>query len=167
MIKIFLLACLLIPLALSAQRIKKNEVNGFTDERTIETSIVTLKQGFSTGFGVEFTAVNKIYYLSLIGYGRNNSVVANDDRLQFIFNNGAIVKFNSRVELPSGDGAVPNLYIHHYYIKLSDIEMIRNNTIVIVRVMSPDGSANDIPVVKKNAKELSKLSEIFIKEVNK
>lgn len=161
-----LFAVWFLPIGLHAQSIKKNEVNGFTDERTIETSIVTLKQGLSTGFGVEFNAVNKIYYLSFIGYGRNNTVVTDDDRLQFIFNNGAVIKFNSRVELASGDGAVPNLYIHHYYINADDIETIKNNTIVIVRVISAEGET-DIPIAKKNAKQLNKLAEVFLNALKK
>jgi putative component of toxin-antitoxin plasmid stabilization module len=157
---------LLLSVISTAQRITRSEVNGFTDERTIQTSIVSLKQGFSTGYGIQYTAVNRVYYISFIGYGKKSTVIKDEDRVHFLLNDGTVIKFNSRVELPSGEASRPNLYIHHYYIDLKDIEALKRNKISIVRVISPNVQADTL-VSKKNSSELSKLSEIFLKEVSK
>lgn len=161
-----LMFAFLQPLASNAQSIKHSEYNGFTNEYTIETSIVTLKQGYTTGFGVALQAVSNALYLTFIGYGKNNTLVKEDERIQFILSDGTTVKFASRVQLPSNESAVPNLYIHHYFISKKEIELLKTNPVLIMRVVS-ENSQNDIAINRKGAKELVKLSELFLKEMSR
>ena len=149
-----------------AQSIVHSDYDGFTGNRNIETSIVSLKSGFSTGFGIAFRVERKNYYMSLIGYGKKNRSVAEEDRLQFILKDGSIIKFDSRVQLPSNESSVPNLYIHHYYISKNEVDALKKNPVSIVRVVSPSAHV-DFAVSKKNSGELIKVSKLFIDEINK
>ncbi|WP_207496945.1 hypothetical protein [Aridibaculum aurantiacum] len=150
----------------SSQSIRLSNYNGFTGEHDIETSIVTLKNGFTNGFGVSLRSYGHNQYLSFIGYGSNNRAVGENDRLQFVQQDGSIIKFDSRVQLPSNQTPVPNLYIHHYFITRREVEALQKTPVTSVRVVSAY-SQTDIPVSKKMAKELVRLSEIFIKELDK
>lgn len=155
-----------MPALVFSQEIKSNVVNGFTNERTIETSIVPLKQGFSTGFGISYTAVNRNYYLNIIGYGRGNSLISDSDSIWLVLKTGAIAKLNSRVELSYNETDIQNIYIHHYYISLNMIEALKNTPVLAVRIVSAKG-ANDIAISKKSGKSLVTLSDVFLKEVSK
>ena len=164
---LLLIVYILVALStVDAQRINRSVYNGYTDEREIETSIVTLKEGFSTGFGVSFRAYNYNLYMSVVGYGNKNTAVSEDERLQFILNDGTVIKFASRVQLPANETAIPNLYIHHYYISKHDVEALLKGTLVIIRKVSLNGHF-DLPVKKKHAKDLLELSKVFLKELNK
>ncbi|HEX8461391.1 MAG TPA: hypothetical protein VF623_08170, partial [Segetibacter sp.] len=101
-------------------------MDGFTDKRTIETSIVSLKQGFSTGFGVAFMSINKNYYLNFVGYGKGSTIVNEEDRLWFVLEDGAVIKMNARVDIHYENEDYRNIYIHHYYIRLQDIETFKD-----------------------------------------
>jgi hypothetical protein len=148
------------------QRITRSEYNGFTSEYDIESSIVTLKQGYTTGFGVALRAVSNTLYLTFIGYGKKNTLVNEDERIQFLLYDGTVIKFPTRIQLPSNESAVPNLYIHHYFISKKEIELLKSSPVLVMRVYS-ESSHNDIPVNKKGAKDLMKLSEVFLAEMSK
>jgi hypothetical protein len=93
-------------------------------------------------------------------------VIKNDDHIHLLLSSGAVIKFDSRVELASNNSGIPNLYIHHYFISLKEIEALRDNRVSIVRVVSSNSQTVAV-VSKKNSIELNKLSEVFLKEVIK
>ena len=157
---------LVLSISVSAQRITKNEVNGYTDERLIETDIVSLKSGFSTGFGVQYKAANKFFYLNFVGYGRSRTAITEDDRVHIILNNGNVIKLVGRVKLPANESSVPNIFIHHYYILKSDIELLKNFPASIIRVVSPAGQT-DYAMGRKKEKAFMKLSKVFFEEIGK
>lgn len=162
----FALFLFILPFIPQAQEIKSNVTDGFTNERTIETTLVTLKQGFTTGLGVSFTAVNSSYYLNVIGYGKSSTTINEDDSVWFVLNNGAIAKLNSQVQLAGEQSNFQNMYLQHYYISGDVVEAFKDHPAVMVRIISGAGS-NDIAISKKSSKALAKLSEIFLKEVSK
>jgi hypothetical protein len=164
---ILLFIIIVLPLGNTfGQSISRSEYNGFTGEYSIESSIVTLKQGYTTGFGVTLQAVSNALYLTFIGYGKKNTLVNEDERIQFLLKDGTVIKFPARVQLPSNESAVPNLYIHHYYISKKEIELLQASPVLIMRVVSIN-TQNDIAINKKGAKELMKLSADFLKEMTK
>jgi hypothetical protein len=167
--KIILLICLIalaLPATVDAQSITRSQYNGFTSEYDIETSIVTLKQGYTTGFGMALRAVSNALYLTFIGYGKKNTLVNEDERIQLLLLDGTVIKFPARAQLPSNESGVPNLYIHHYFISKREVELLTKSPAVIMRVVS-ETSHNDIPVKKKCARQLMKLGDMFLKEMVK
>lgn len=157
---------LLFSLFAYAQAIKTNEVNGFTDERTIETTIVTLKQGFSTGFGISYTAVDNNYFLNFIGYGRGSTMVDSRDQVWMVLEDGSVIKCEHRVDMDYRASSYQNIYIHHYFVSPADIEVLRNHRLAIVRIMGP-GGFKDVPVSKKGSRDFSTLSAVFLQEIKK
>ena len=71
---ILIVTIFLIPFIGFSQSIKLNVVDPFTNERTIETTLVSLKGGLSSGFGVTYLAVNNDYYLNILGYSTFNFI---------------------------------------------------------------------------------------------
>jgi hypothetical protein len=157
---------LFIPSVSFSQSIKHSNYNGFTGEYTIETSIASLKQGFSTGFGISYRAIKNALYLTFIGYGKNNTVVKEDERIQFVLKNGDIVDLDARVQLPANESSVKNVYIHYYYLSNRKLEQMKSSPVLLLRVYSKT-SVNDIAVKKKGAEELMELSELFWQELRK
>lgn len=161
-----LLLLLLFPLVAFSQKIKSDTVDAFTNERNIETTIVTLKQGYSTGFGVSYTAQSNSYYLNIIGYGVEEKLIDEDDKLWFVLEDGSVVKFETRLNMPSNDSEFPNLYIHHYTVKAEDVEVMKNNKLMIVRIVHTEG-LNDVNISKKSSKNFAKLNDIFLNAVSR
>jgi hypothetical protein len=167
--KIILIVALFVPVlpaTVCAQSITRSQYNGFTSEYDIETSIVTLKQGYTTGFGMSLRAVSNALYLTFIGYGKKNTLVSEDDRIELLLLDGTIIKFPARAQLPSNESGVPNLYIHHYFISKKEVELLTKSPAVIMRVVS-EASHNDIAINKKGARQLMKLGDLFLKEMVK
>ena len=160
-----LFVCLL-PLVGFTQKIKKDVINGFTDERTIETSIVSLKPGFKTGLGIALRAQSSNYYIDLIAFGRNNTMIKYEDKVHLIFADGSLVKLEKRINLSYTSSATPNIYIHHYLATIKYIESLERSQVVILRIVSPTGQM-DIPINNKNGKELTELAAVFLKAVAK
>lgn len=158
--------CLLLSVHSYSQSITFSDYNGFTGQHDIETSIVSLKPGFSNGFGVALRSVSGNIYLTFIGYGKRNRQVTEDERIKFILKNGRVVKFDSRVQLPSNESSVPNLFIHHYYITRLEVEALKNNPVVIMRTVSLS-TQKDQAIGKRQARDLVKLSELFLNELDK
>lgn len=154
------------PYFLYSQEIKSNTIDGFTNERTIETNIVTLRQGFTNGLGVSLTAIDKSFYLNIIGYGKGSNKIKNEDSVWFVTDNGIIVKYNNPIEVENSESSYNNMYIQHYYLQITDLETLIKNPIAFVRIVNAFGNT-DVPISKKNGKNFSKLCEIFLKEISK
>ena len=157
----------LFPACIFCQEIKSNEVDPFTNERTIETTFIPIKQGLTSGFGISYIAVNKNYYLNLIGYGNEATAIKNEDKLWFVLDDGSVVQFNDRAEVEYQDSQTKNVYIRHYFARLNDIETLKNKHVALVRIASPGNVLTNLKMSKKGSKALMKLNDIFFKEVNK
>lgn len=150
-----------------AQAIKTNQVDPFTNERTIETTLVSLKGGMSNGFGVSYYAINNNYFLSLIGYSSSDFNINETDKVWFVLEDGNVVQFNNRAEVEGGESDSKNIFIYHYYAKLSDIEILKNKSVAIVRIAKPYNQIVDFKLSKKGSKYFQKLNEVFFNEINK
>jgi hypothetical protein len=163
----FLGMVFLIPILSFSQSIKSNEVDPFTNERTIETTLVSLKGGLSSGFGVSYFAVNNSYYLNVLGYSSSDFTITQDDKIWLVLEDGNVVHFNNRAEVETSETADKNVFIHHFFANLTDIEILKNKQVAIVRVSASGGKVTDIKISKKSSKALQKLNEVFFNEVNK
>lgn len=158
---------LLFTVKTSAQEIISNTVDGFTNERTIQTSIVSLKQGFSTGFGASYTLYSGNYFLNIVGYGDNKTMLKDQDEIWLVLEDGSVVKLVKRADLVSnGTEDYQNIFVHHYLMKLDDVEVLKNLKTTIIRIVSPTGNT-DFPLSKKNSVKFQKLNDIFLREVSK
>ncbi len=163
----FIVSFFFIPIIGFSQSIKSNEVDPFTNERTIETTLVSLKGGLSSGFGVSYIAVNNSYYLNIIGYSSSEFTIGDNDKIWLVLEDGNVIQFNKRAEVESSESESKNLFIHHYFAKLTDIEILKNKQVAIVRIYSPDNRTTDVKMSKKSSKSLLKLNEVFFAEINK
>lgn len=150
---------------LFSQEITSNTVDGFTSQRTIETSMVSIKEAFSNGFGLSYAAVGKVFLLNVIGYGRKDDIISEDDEIAFLLMDGSIVKVASPIE-SKGQSSLQNVYFHRYLITLEKIELLKNKEVGFIRVISGQKGTN-IKLTRRNRKELLKLSEIFLNEVSR
>ena len=162
------LACLLFifPYYCMAQQIKTNEVDGFTKERTIHTSIVSLKSAYTTGMGLSLSSVGNHYLVNIVGYGNGIGVVRKTDFVYFLMDDGLILTATSIGDQPENEGGFTRVYQHHYLLRLKDVQDLQNKKVVLVRLTTPAGNM-DIEVPKKIAKEIKKMGDIFLKEVAK
>ncbi len=164
---LFLGIIFLNPVMSFSQAIKSNEVDPFTNERTIETTLVSLKGGLSSGFGVSYFAVNNSYYLNVLGYSSSDFTITESDKIWLVLEDGNVVHFNNRAQVETIETTDKNVFIHHFFAKLTDIEILKNKQVALVRISSPGGKLTDIKISKKSSKALQKLNEVFFGEVNK
>ena len=164
--KVLLVFLIVLPSLSFAQEIKSNVVDPFSNERTIETDIVSLKQGATAGFGASYLSAGRSYFMNIIGYGNNSSLITEKDKVWLVLEDGRVIHFNSALEMSDGDDDNKNIYIRRYLIKLTDVEILKNKKLAIVRIVSPDKTI-DVKVSNKNSKQFSKLSDLFLTEVSK
>ncbi len=154
-------------ISLSAQEIVSNTVDGFTNERTVQTSIISLKQGFSTGFGASYTQYSGNYFLNIIGYGDSKTLVKEQDQIWLVLDDGSVVKLIQRSDMVSnGSENYQNIFVQHYIMKLNDVEVLKNLKTTILRIVSPTGNT-DFSLSKKTSAKFQKLNDIFLREVSK
>ena len=157
----------IIAISSSAQEIVSNTVDGFTNERTVETSVVSLKQGFSTGFGASYTQYSGNYFLNIVGYGDNKTLVKEQDQIWLVLDDGSVVKLIQRADMVSnGSDNYQNIFVHHYLMKLDDVEVLKNLKTTMIRIVSATGNT-DFTLSKKNSAKFQKLNDIFLREVSK
>ena len=104
--------------------------------------------------------------MSLVGYGKNQKVITEDERIEFLCTDGVVVRFDSRVQLPANESGLPNVFIHHYYMKRKDVEALQKSKVLIVRVFNLQ-SHYDIAVHRRHAADIRKLSDMFLKEISR
>ena len=166
MMKYLLLLLFIFPYYCIAQEIKTNEVDGFTKERTIHTSIVSLKAAYTTGMGLSLSSVGNHFLVNIVGYGTGIGAVRKTDFVYFLMDDGLILTATSIGDQPENEGGLTRVYQHHYLLRLKDVQDLQNKKVVLVRLTTPAGNL-DIEVSKKTAKQIRKLGEIFLKEVAK
>lgn len=163
---IFFSICILFSIVSFAQEIKSSTIDGFTNERTVETSILTLKQGLTTGLGTSYSSNGRNYYLNIIGYGSTGTLIGENDKVWFVLTDGSVVKLEYRAQIPFNGSDIQNIYVHHYIISLEDVEILKNRPATLLRIVSTQGNT-DIPLPNRISKKFSKLSDLFLREVSK
>ena len=165
----FIIACLLfiLPNVVFSQGIKSNVVDPFTNERTLETTIVTLKGGLSSGFGISYMAIGNNYYLNVVGYSSGDFTITEDDKIWLVLEDGNVIQFNKRAEEEGDEGEAKNIFIHHFFANMNDIETLKNKRVALVRISSPESKLTDVKISKKSGTAIQKMNEVFFNEINK
>jgi len=166
MSKFFLFLFLLLPALASAQDIKLDEVDGFTGQRTIETTIVSLKTAYTSGMGISLAAIGQHYVINIVGYGNGIGAIRKQDVVHLLLDDGLVVTGSSIGDQPENEGGLTKLFQHHYLVKRKDLDDLVNNKVVLVRISTLAGNL-DIPVSKRSAREISKMSAVLLKALGK
>ncbi len=166
MLKTFFVALLLSPLWSLAQQIKLNEVDGFTGKRHIETSIVSLQAAYTNGMGISLSTVGDHYLVNIVGYGKGIGAIRKQDFVYFLMEDGLIITATSIGNQPENEGGLTRVFQHHYLVRMKDLVDLSIKKTRVLRLTTLAGNL-DITVNKKNAKDISKLGTILIKEIKK
>ncbi len=164
--KKILFLILLIPPCVFSQDIKIDETDGFTGQRYIETTIVNLRSAYTTGIGLSLSASGEHLLLNIVGYGDGLGAIKKKDIVYLLMEDGMIITASSIGDQPANEGGLTKVYQHHFLIRKKDLQDIYVKQTRLVRISTAAGN-RDIPVSKKSAKELKKISEILIKALAK
>lgn len=167
MVKYIIAFLLFLPNLVFSQGIKSNAVDPFTNERTIETTIVTLKGGLSSGFGISYMAIGSNYYLNVVGYSSGEFTITEDDKIWLVLEDGNVIQFNNRADEQGDEGEAKNIFIHHFFANMNDIEILKNKRVALIRISSPESKLTDIKISKKSGTAVQKMNEVFFNEINK
>ena len=161
-----LLLVLLIPACVLSQDIKIDETDGFTGQRYIETTIVSLKSAYANGIGLSLSASGAHLLLNIVGYGDGIGVIKKTDKIFLLMEDGLIITATSIGDQPENEGGLTRVFQHHFLIRKKDLEEIFIKQTRLVRISTSAGN-RDIPVSKKNSKELKKSGQILLKALAK
>ncbi len=153
--KYLIALCLIIPLAGVSQEIRTNTVDGFTGQRTIETSVISLKTAYTTGMGLYLSSTGPHYLVNLVGYGTGFGAIQNTDFLYFLMDDNKILTAASIGDQPANDGRGTKIYQHHYLFRFKDLKDLATKNAVLLRVTTATGNP-DITLSKLNTKEIKK-----------
>lgn len=153
---------LLFPLAIVGQDIKIDESDGFTGQRYIETTIVSLKSAYTNGLGLSLSASADHFLVNIVGYGDINEPVKKTDLVYLLLENGLVITAVSIGDQAANQGGLTKVYQHHYLIKFKDLQQLITHTTVLVRIGTANGS-RDITVSKRAAKEIKRSASILAK----
>jgi len=166
-----LLLFLLLPVFSFSQKIKVNEIDKFTKQKRIETTVSFARQGLNCGIGFSFRSVDSTYFINVIGYGCAVGVVGKDETFIFLLSDSSTVTVLSKgiqsYTIASGGTFSRDTYEHEYYITIPDIEKLSKAKVVSVRAYY---NSNYSDIDFKEAKQqvvLMKLSDVFLKELKK
>lgn len=164
--KRFIVIILLAPLCSLSQEIKSNEVDGFSGNRIIETSIVSLKSAYTKGLGMYLSSSGDHCLVNVVGYGNGLGLIRKADFVYFLMDDGLILTAQSIGDQPEDEGGLTKAYQHHYLIRIKELYDLQNKNPVLLRITTAQGN-RDISLSKKNIKEIKKLAELFLKETRK
>ena len=157
-----LLYVLLIPSVVLSQDIKIDETNGFTGQRYIETTIVSLKSSYTTGMGLSLSSSGEHLLLNIVGYGDGIGAIKKTDMVYLLMDDGLIITASSIGEQPANEGGLTKVYQHHFLIRKKDLQDLYNKKTVLLRLNTAAGN-RDVPVSKRSAKEIKKASGLLMK----
>lgn len=165
MIRTLLFLCFL-PLISFSQKIKSNEIDKFTKQKRIETSIETVKQAWGCGLGFWYRSVDTTYFLNIVGYTCGEKVIGSGDEVILLLSDSSTVKaISPKVQLPNeGRRTVSTNYSHQYLITKEAIEKLAKYNLESIRIYSAE-VYEDAEIPKKD--KLKELSKVFLAEISK
>lgn len=151
-----------------SQRIKVSEYDKFIKQQRIETSLIPLKLGLTSGISVSFKSIGDNYYALLSGHGTGASTIGTDDQAIFLLEGDSTVTIKS-MNIQSYDANLDknkNKYNHEYRISLSGLETLSRHKVKSIRKYGFKDYVN-LNVSSKNGDALKKLSGLFLNELLK
>ena len=157
---------LLLPALAFAQQIKQDEIDGFTGQRTIETTIVSLKTAYTSGLGISLAVVGQHFVVNIVGYGNGIGAIRKEDVIHLLLNDGLVITATSIGDQPGNEGGLTKVFQHHYLLKRKDLDHLLAAKVVLLRISTVSGNL-DVPVTKRGAKEINKMTDLLLKTLSK
>src|SRR5258705_13426983 len=120
---------LLLPIFSYSQKIRVNEIDKFTKQRRIETTVAVAKMAIGCNVGFYYRSVDTTLFINVTGSGCAVGVIGTDDPFIFLLDNDSTVTVYSKgiqdykISYDNTLGT-SKYYTHEYYIKKSDIEKL-------------------------------------------
>ncbi len=87
----YLLWGLFLPFSSFAQQVTVNEIDKFTKQRVIQTSIVQVKFSSTDGLAFQLRSEGTKIYLTLTGYGWGTGAIGINDRVLLLLANDSVL----------------------------------------------------------------------------
>ena len=161
-----LLFLLLLPLSLTAQKVKINEYDKYVKQRRIELEPMPIYQTAKAKVSVALTGTGTDYFITIGGYGWGVATISFENQAILLLANDSTVTIKSTgTQMYDISGPYPS-YKHRYTISLSDIEKLARYTLVGIRKYNIQDFA-DLTVPEAMGANLKRLSTVFINELYK
>lgn len=168
--RIMLVICALSfpSIASYGQRIEKSEIDKFTKQRRIETTLVNLKNTLFEGLWIYVRSVDSSIFFILGGRGNAADVIGSEDKAIFLLDNDSTVtiKPTGIQSYDIGLGTAPNSYKHQYYISSSQLTILSRHNVKSIRKYGAGGYV-DIDIPSKHQDEIRNTAVICLNEYQK
>ncbi len=162
----YLFLGLLLPFGSIAQQIAVNEVDRFTKQRIIETSVIPLKSTSTEELALQLRSEGKKIYVVLRGHGRRATTIGTDDKALFLLANDSVLIVHSTGIQSSVIDKNRSVYKYQYSLSPASLEQLARFPLRGIRTYDYNGH-NDFDIVDSQADELKNGSLLFYRTLLK
>jgi len=156
----YLLWGLFLPFSSIAQQVTLNEIDRFTKQRVIETSIVRVKSTSPDELACQLRSEGAKIYVLLTGHGWGTGVIGiNDKALLLLVNDSVLTLQSTGIQSYKIDDN-KNSHKHQYSLSSASLEQLTKSSIKSLRIYYYNGH-KDFDIVAGKANELKKGSLLF------
>lgn len=161
-----LLFLLLLPLSLTAQKVKVNEYDKYVKQRRIELEPMPIYQTAKAKVSVALTGTGTDFFMTIGGYGWGVATISFENQAILLLANDSTITIKSTgTQMYDISGPAPT-YKHRYSISLVDIEKLARYTLVGIRKYNIQ-DYSDLTVPEAMGVNVKRLSTVFINELYK
>lgn len=155
----------LLPLALAAQELVRNELDAASHQKLLETGLVSLKSAADTKMDVSLRAAGPVYFLQLKGWGVGANTINTNDMAIFLLDNDSTVILQSATIQGVEEDNAQKTYKHEYTLRQQDLESLSRHKVQAVRKYSVLGF-DDIEVDAARRENLKTLCSFFLQQLD-
>jgi hypothetical protein len=156
----YLLWGLFLPFSSFAQQITFNEIDRFTKQRVVQTSILQVKSTSTEELALQLRSEGDKIYLLLTGYGWGSGAISINDKLLLLLANDTVLTINSTGIQSFKVDNNKNIQKHQYNIAPGYVEQLARYPIQSLRIYYYDGH-KDFDIATAQANELKKGNALF------
>ncbi len=162
----YLFLGLILPFNSIAQQIAFNEIDRFTKQRIIKTSVVPLTSTSTEELTLQLRAEGTKLYVVLTGHGRGATTIGVDDKALFLLANDSVLSVQSTGVQSFEIDKNKRVYKHQYSLSPASLEQLAMFPVHGIRTYDYKGH-NDFDIVATHANELKKESLLFYRTLLK
>ena len=156
----YLLWGLFLPFSSIAQQVTLNEIDRFTKQRVIETSIVRVKSTSPDELAFQLRSEGAKIYVLLTGYGWGTGIIGINDKALLLLVNDSVLTLQSTGIQSFKIDDNKNSHKHQYSLSSASLEQLTKSSIKSLRIYYYNGH-KDFDIVAGKANELKKGSLLF------
>ena len=160
-----LLAGLLLPASLLAQKIKLNQYDKFVQQRRVESYPLPVVDNKTTKTALAFSATGANYTVQLSGSGTGTNIIGEEDKIIFLLDNDSTITAKSTGTQTYDVTKIPSTYRHDYTLSPTDLEVLSRRQVQAIRKYYQGRYYDDIFLPKGAGAKVQSLSRLFIKEL--